>query len=239
MPAQDPEIRAGNFEEVNLGLTGELAILEAERCLLCPKEYCVDGCPVAEACPYHAMKVYGAETPWRSHAGFDGLTREQTVLRLRESPYGRCVYRTDNDVVDHQVLAIEFEGSVTATFTMTAFTPWGGRYLRIHGTRGYLEAKVDQRNIDLWEFWRGNRHTRFDVPEEGGAHGGADGRLIANFLEAVRLGDPGRVRTGTAESLRTHTIAFAAEHARRVGMVVDVDALGTPATLSPEHVASA
>jgi glutamate synthase (NADPH/NADH) small chain len=46
MPAQDPAIRAGNFEEVNLGLTGELAILEAERCLLCPKEYCVDGCPV-------------------------------------------------------------------------------------------------------------------------------------------------------------------------------------------------
>ena len=191
-------------------------------------EYCVDGCPAAEACPYHALKVYGTEGGWRSHAGFDGLTREQTVLRLRESPYGRCVFRTDNDVVDHQVVAMEFEGNLTATFTMTAFTPWGGRYLRIHGTKGYLEAKIDQRTIDLWEFWQGNRHSLFEIPEEGGAHGGGDGRLIANFISAVTAGDPSRVRTGTEESLRTHTIAFAAESARREGIVVDVEALATP-----------
>lgn len=185
-------------------------------------EYCVDGCPAADTCPYHALKIYGAEGGWRSHAGFDGLTREQTVLRLRESPYGRCVFRADNDVVDHQVVAMEFEGQVTATFTMTAFTPTGGRFVRIHGTRGYLEAKIDERTIDVWEFWRGNRHSRYEVPEEAGTHGGADGRLIANFISAVTAGDASRVRTDTAESLRTHTIAFAAEQARREGRVVDV-----------------
>jgi len=46
MPEQDATVRAGNFAEVNLGLTEQLAILEAERCLQCPKPYCVDGCPV-------------------------------------------------------------------------------------------------------------------------------------------------------------------------------------------------
>lgn len=46
MPAQDPAVRAGNFEEVNQGLTFALAMLEAERCLQCPKPYCIDGCPV-------------------------------------------------------------------------------------------------------------------------------------------------------------------------------------------------
>ncbi len=46
MPEQLAEIRAGNFGEVNLGLTEQLAILEAERCLVCPKPYCIDGCPV-------------------------------------------------------------------------------------------------------------------------------------------------------------------------------------------------
>jgi glutamate synthase (NADPH/NADH) small chain len=46
MPEQDAEARAINFAEVNLGLTEELAILEAERCLQCPKPYCIDGCPV-------------------------------------------------------------------------------------------------------------------------------------------------------------------------------------------------
>ncbi len=46
MPEQAAELRAVNFREVNLGLTHQLAILEAERCLMCPKPYCVEGCPV-------------------------------------------------------------------------------------------------------------------------------------------------------------------------------------------------
>jgi len=46
MPEQLAEVRATNFREVNLGFTEQLAILEAERCLQCPKPYCVDGCPV-------------------------------------------------------------------------------------------------------------------------------------------------------------------------------------------------
>ncbi|HEX7474069.1 MAG TPA: NADPH-dependent glutamate synthase [Candidatus Limnocylindrales bacterium] len=46
MPEQDADARAVNFREVNLGLTRQLAMLEAERCLQCPKPYCIDGCPV-------------------------------------------------------------------------------------------------------------------------------------------------------------------------------------------------
>ena len=46
MPEQDPSIRRNNFNEVNLGLTEELARMEALRCIQCPKPTCVDGCPV-------------------------------------------------------------------------------------------------------------------------------------------------------------------------------------------------
>ncbi len=46
MPEQEALERSRNFREVNLGFTEQLAILEAERCLQCPKAYCVDGCPV-------------------------------------------------------------------------------------------------------------------------------------------------------------------------------------------------
>jgi predicted dehydrogenase len=184
--------------------------------------YCVEGCPAEADCPYHAVKIYGPETFWKRHAGFGGLDQNETKARLYESPFGLCVFKTDNDVVDHQVVSMEFAGGVTATFTMTAFTPWGGRYLRIHGTRGYIEAKVDQRTIDLWEFWAENRHTHIDFPADGGSHGGADGRLIKNFIEAVQGQDESLVRTGTTESLRTHSIVFAAEEARRSGKVVEL-----------------
>jgi len=210
---------------VRVNSYGSLTHFRREHAPAGAPEYCVDGCPAANECPYHAMKVYGEENGWRTHAGFADLTREQTLLRLRESPYGRCVFQTDNDVVDHQVVAMEFEGGITATFTMTAFTPWGGRYLRIHGTRGYLEAKIDQGSIDLWEFWRGNRHSHFDVPAESGSHGGADGHVIANLMEAVASLNPSVIRTGTAESLRTHTIVFAAEMSRRSRLAVELSDL--------------
>ncbi|MBQ3133026.1 MAG: NADPH-dependent glutamate synthase [Clostridia bacterium] len=46
MPAQDPNVRNKNFQEVALGYTAEMAVEEAKRCLQCPKKPCVDGCPV-------------------------------------------------------------------------------------------------------------------------------------------------------------------------------------------------
>lgn len=43
---QDPKVRATNFEEVCYGYNGEEALLEASRCLNCPKPRCVEACPV-------------------------------------------------------------------------------------------------------------------------------------------------------------------------------------------------
>lgn len=46
MPCQPAEVRRGNFEEVALGYTREMAVEEAKRCLQCKKPLCVSGCPV-------------------------------------------------------------------------------------------------------------------------------------------------------------------------------------------------
>lgn len=51
MPEQDPNVRRRNFIEVPLGLTPEMAIAEAKRCLQCKKPACVDGCPVSVGIP--------------------------------------------------------------------------------------------------------------------------------------------------------------------------------------------
>jgi len=204
---------------------GTLSYFREENAPAGAPTYCVDGCPAEATCPYHAMKIYAPEGFWKRHAGMSGLDREQTRDRLKESPYGLCVFKTDNDVVDHQVVSMEFEGGVTATFTMTAFTPWGGRYLRIHGTKGYIEAKIDHRTIDVWEFWAGNRHSHIDFAADKGSHGGGDGRLIANLIDAIQARDVSLVRTGTSESARTHSIVFAAEQSRRQGRVVELSEL--------------
>jgi len=51
MAEQNPQVRNANFEEVNLGLPEKVALLEAERCLLCKDPKCVQGCPVGVNIP--------------------------------------------------------------------------------------------------------------------------------------------------------------------------------------------
>ena len=63
MPEQDPDARAVNFREVNLGLTQQIAMLEAERCLQCPKPYCIDGCPVSVNIPRFLMFLRQGDLP--------------------------------------------------------------------------------------------------------------------------------------------------------------------------------
>ena len=61
MPAQEPAVRARNFDEVALGYTAEMAVNEAKRCLTCPKKPCTAGCPVAIKIPDFIKKVAEGE----------------------------------------------------------------------------------------------------------------------------------------------------------------------------------
>jgi predicted dehydrogenase len=183
---------------------------------------CVQGCPVGDSCPYNAEKHYRDGKGYGSWIGLDEWTPEQREKFLWESHYGRCAYDMDNDVVDHQVVAMEFPSAATGTFTMTAFAPHGRR-IRVCGTRGFLEALPDQHVIDVYHFEaRNDCHERFTVEEQQGSHGGGDENLLEHFVEAVRRNDPNHVLTGTAESLRSHAVVFAAEMARRSKRVVEL-----------------
>ena len=57
MPAQAPDVRNHNFDEVTLGYTAEMAVDEAQRCLHCKNMPCVSGCPVNIQIPDFVKKV--------------------------------------------------------------------------------------------------------------------------------------------------------------------------------------
>ena len=57
MPEQDPNVRNKNIEEVNFGITEEMAVVEAHRCLDCPEPTCTVGCPVGIDIPHFIKKI--------------------------------------------------------------------------------------------------------------------------------------------------------------------------------------
>ncbi len=142
---------------------------------------------------------------------------------LRTGRYGRCVYACDNDVVDHQVVSMEFPSGATATFTMTAFSPYAQRQTRIFGTAGCVEG--DGVRISLRDFVTGEVET-FDTGSEhqgpDGRHDAADDALADAFVAALATGDPAPLGSDGRESLGSHRVVWAAERARHAGTVVDV-----------------
>ena len=210
---------------------GALEFFRPERAPAGVPARCTDGCPVGDTCPYNALRYAGdMRFPWLPmvYDRAQDASPEEITAWLRTSPWGRCVYRCDNDAVDRQVLAMEFEGGVTGTFTMTAFAT--GRHLEICGTKGVLRGGESYRQhfgTHLILLPHEGESVRYTVQAEDGGyelHGGGDAGLV-NALHDEMTKPPGApLEAGIESTVHSHLIAFAAEEARRTGRVVDLTA---------------
>lgn len=186
---------------------------------------CLDGCPVAETCPYYAPKVYlWDDYHWSTaQEALGGDTEAERLQRLTDSPYGRCVYHCDNNVVDHQTAAFLFEGGVTAAFSMCAFTDRCDRTIKIMGTEGELRANMSLSEVEVIPFATRIHqvHTLPDNEEEG--HFGGDTGIMRDFLRILR----GEKENDNpfALSVHAHMMAFAAERSRLESRRVTLDEL--------------
>jgi len=192
---------------------------------------CTDGCPHAENCHYNAQKLYMDENSelwgWgrKAVAGtVDVPTPEQVWEALKTGPYGRCVYACDNDVVDHQVVNLEYENGCTVSFTMSAFNQ-GGRFIRIFGTEGELISDLDQSKLRLYSFATQQWET-IEISEYGNdissGHGGGDTGIMVDTLSLLRGDKPSKSICEVRTSYENHITGFAAEAARLENRVVNI-----------------
>ncbi|GAA2312601.1 Gfo/Idh/MocA family oxidoreductase [Actinomadura luteofluorescens] len=198
---------------------------------------CLD-CAVEPRCSYSATRLYlsclgdpGRER-WPLGAVTDDRTEAGVLRALREGPYGRCVYACDNDVVDHQVVNMEFPSGATGVFTMTAFSAAAPRQTRVFGAAGSLEG--DGVRITVRDFVTGATEVVEPgaVPPGGasdGRHDHDDDALADAFVAALAAGDPAPLHSGPRESLASHRVVWAAERARLDGAVVDLGTQSPPA----------
>ena len=157
----------------------------------------------------------------------EDLSLEGKWEAIRSGPYGRCVYFSDNDVVDHQVTIIEFESGTTATFTMHGHSHIEGRTIRIDGTKGTLIGEFLSSGEKLLfydhfeEIEESIINQKMDLDTASG-HGRGDPKLIKSFISSLLLSSE-EPFTGAKASLEGHMMAFAAEEARLTNRVIQMD----------------
>jgi len=196
---------------------------------------CIDGgCPIEETCPYNCKKLYydDKKNTWFRGACTKGIaktdipTDDEVMTALQTTDYGLCVYQANNDVVDHQVVNMEFADGITASFTMNAFNQ-GGRYIRIFGTKGELTAYARGSEILVYTFEDRKQHTiQIASMDESivSGHGGGDYGIVKELYEYLSDTYTGFCAADIDISVKNHLIGFAAEKARDLSTVEDIDA---------------
>ncbi len=205
---------------------GSRSFFRRERAPQGATDRCTGGCAAEPSCPYSALRVYLRDRVWGTHHLAIPDDSEASIRRaLEQGPYGRCVFRNDNDVVDHQVVNLLFEQEITVSFAMEAMSSYAGRRTRVFCSGGDLVG--DERILDIFDFETGKR-TRWDVREHAGAlggHGGGDHRLVRDLVQAISRRQPELLTSSLETSMESHLIGFQAEASRNSGgatMEVDI-----------------
>lgn len=246
---------------------GELTWFRPENAPDGAPEYCVQGCPVADSCAFYAPRYYvdalADVTGHPVHLLGADSTPTGRMAALRDGDYGRCVYRSENDVADHQQTTMRFPDGLTATLTASAFTAENTRNVTITGSAGQLSGHMESGEIivDLFSpeavlpegmpiaehivttkkpmgHARHSMRVKLPNPDLGdhAGHGGGDAGLMAAFVQAVRLGTVGTGELSFEAALDSHLMAFGAEESRRSGLPVDFAEWAARIDATPDHL---
>jgi oxidoreductase domain protein len=197
---------------------GSLSFFNSEHRPKDAAEFCVD-CPRKESCVYSAERIYlGEDTqekrPWVRTVVAPAGGLAEVKKALRRGPYGRCVFVCDNDVVDHQTVALRYENGVTVSFTMSAFSAEVYRSIRIMGTQGEIEGEQKTNLIRCTTF--DGKTEVYDINKlasDLSGHGGGDNQLLTDFFDENSEGHIDAV-SGIYSAIESHMMAFAAEYSR-------------------------
>lgn len=192
-------------------------------------DYCLMGCPHSDECFYEPVRFYveNKKNPWRDTvADKVNATDEEILAALKDGPYGRCVYKCDNNVIDRQVVNMEFEDGCTVSFTLATLNK-GGRFIRIYGTRGELIASMDTTSsMSIYSYdTQETKDIEVDKIDQGIAsgHGGGDTGIMFDTIRAFSNDVPSKSVTDIRTSYLNHLIAFAAEESRLSSIVINMD----------------
>lgn len=211
-----------------------------------PKEagtICMKDCPLVDTCVYSTKRLYidhpdrWAFYVWDALEGKKNISIEDKIALMKsDSPYARCIYKCDNNVVDHQSVLINFESGATGTHNMVGGSAEPSREIHIIGTKGEIFGNFEESKFTVLKIDPSPdaHNEECDVEEVDlrvtgdmvgayGGHGGGDERLAADFVKFIRGEKPSLACTSIFDSVAGHLSVYLADKSRENGgMPMDV-----------------
>lgn len=190
-------------------------------------KYCVD-CKLKGTCPYDCFTIYKNRTC--SIMGSNSVVNGKAysldeMLSNHESQYGRCVFRCDNDVVDHQVVNLLFDNNITAHLSMIGFSEDCYRYIKVFCTYGEVYGNIEEQKLYIQEY--GKELEIIDLTklcDDFSCHQGGDKLLIYDFINYIKNEKSSKALTTIDDSIESHLLCFKAEESRlNKGKSIDIE----------------
>lgn len=194
---------------------------------------CLIDCAAERECPYSCARLYiehpqrWADILWFGHTPpTDGEKRR--LLSDPANPYGRCVYRCDLQIVDHQSLLVGYASGACATFSVNGGASAPARRIHITGTRGEIFGVFEEERFTVSLVSPGSpggrlvRTVDVSAAQHGNAHGGGDQRIIRDFIALITDRPVSPCVTTLEGSVTGHRLAFLAEDSRLAGGLVQL-----------------
>ncbi len=198
---------------------------------------CMKDCPHVDTCVYSTKRLYidhpdrWAFYVWDKLEHIENPTIEDKIALMKsDSPYARCIYKCDNDVVDHQSVLVNFESGATGTHNMVGGSSQSLRKIHIIGTKGEIYGNFEESKFTVLkinpspdahneecDIEEVDLNVSGDMVGAYGGHGGGDERLAVDFVKFVRGEEPSLACTSIFDSMVGHMSVYKADESRENG----------------------
>lgn len=198
---------------------------------------CMKDCPLVDTCVYSTKRLYIDHPDRWSFYVWDALEHienptieDKIALMKTDSPYARCIYKCDNDIVDHQSVLVNFKSGATGTHNMVGGSSEPRRQIHIIGTKGEIFGNFEDSKFTVLKINPSPdaHHEECDVEVVDlkvggdmvgayGGHGGGDERLAEDFVKFMRGEKPSLACTSIFDSVAGHLSVYLADKSRENG----------------------
>lgn len=202
----------------SLSSFGELTYFKKENAPEDSAANCND-CIYKNTCAYSGIKIYTQYPKWVKVPCGCEENVENAMIQVRDKRtfYAKCVFRCDNDVVDHQYVNMELEDGVYANLTMQAFSSRVYRRTQVCGTLGEINGVLEDDEIMLSVFGEPDKTIKIEVNDSLSQHSGGDRLLFLDFVNLLEGNKSSAGLTSLEKSVESHIAAFRAEESRLCG----------------------